>query len=171
MSHASLPLTTIPDVRLGYLLEGNVHTISAAALFAKGRSVIMGIPGAYTPVCTRRHIPDFVERADVFKALGFNQLVCIAPNDPFVLDSWAREVDPQGKIRFISDGNLEFSRSFGLVITNLELFIGERCERYMMIVEDNEIVRFRVEQNILDYSQSSAIDACDAANSLDVLMV
>jgi 2-Cys peroxiredoxin 5 len=171
MSHASLPLTTIPDVRLGYLLEGNVHTISAAALFAKGRSVIMGVPGAYTPVCTRKHVPDFVERADVFKALGFNQLVCIAPNDPFVLDAWSREVDPQGKIRFISDGNLEFSRELGLACVNHDLFIGERCERYMMIVEDNAIVRFKAEDNILNYTLSCAIDACDAANSLDILMV
>jgi peroxiredoxin len=97
--------------------------------------------------------------------------VCIAPNDPFVLEAWAKLVDPERRIRFLSDGNLQFTRALALDCENPNLFIGERSERYLMVVENGTIVRLRVEANILTYSCSGADEALEAANSLDLTMV
>ena len=172
MSHrTNLPNTTIPNIRLGFLVKGEVQSVSASELFAHGRTVVLGVPGAFTPVCTNSHIPDFVAQADAFDMQGCRQLVCIAPNDPFVLEAWAKHVDPERRIRFLSDGNLQFTRALALDCEIPDLFLGERSERYLMVVENGVIVRLRVEQNILTYAYSGAADALDAANSLDITMV
>ena len=171
MIEANLSSYRVPDVRLGYLDDGEIRSVSASKFFAEGRTIILGIPGAYTPVCSTRHVPDFVQSADRFKTLGFNRLVCIAPNDPFVLDAWSREMDPERKLRFLSDGNLEFTHELALESVNPELFVGMRSERYLMVVEDGNIVRLRIEPNILTYSCSTADDALSVADALDVMMV
>lgn len=170
-SQSSLPDSIVPDVQLGFLENGEVRSISTSDLFAHGRTVVLGVPGAFTPVCTSKHIPDFLKQADAFDMQGCRQLVCIAPNDPFVLEEWAERVDPERKIRFLSDGNLAFTRALALSCENQSLFIGERSERYLMIVENGTIVRLRVEPNILTYSCSGADDALEAAISLDVVML
>jgi len=171
MQRHSLPSSEIPDVQLGFLADGNVHEISARELFARGRSIVMGIPGAFTPVCTNKHIPDFVSNAERFASAGIHQLVCIAPNDPFVLYEWARQVDPDNRIRFFSDGNLQFVRALGVNCDIGNLFCGERGERYLMIVENGLIVRLKVEANILHYGTASAAEAMAAADSLDISLV
>jgi peroxiredoxin len=132
MQPHSLPSCQVPDVPLGFLADGELHQISARELFASGRSIVMGIPGAFTPVCTQRHIPDFVSHADRFTQAGITRLVCIAPNDPFVLAEWAKIVDPDNRLRFFSDGNLEFVRALGVNCDIATLFCGERGERYLM---------------------------------------
>jgi len=167
----SLPDTRVPDIQLGFLDNDNVRSLSASALFAHGRTVVLGVPGAFTPVCTRKHIPDFLNQADMFDMQGCRQLVCIAPNDPYVLETWARQVDPDRRIRFLSDGNLEFTRKLALERLNPDLFMGERSERYLMVIENGIIVRLRIEENILTYTCSQANEALDAANSLDIVMM
>ena len=171
MQQTNLSGTRVPEIRLGFLEDGEVRSVSTADIFAHGLTVVLGIPGAFTPVCTKRHLPDFISNAAKFEKIGCRQLVCIAPNDPFVLEEWARKVDPAGTIRFLSDGNLQFTRALGLDSANHELFIGTRSQRYLMIVENGTIVRLRVEPNILTYSCSGAEDALNAADALDILMV
>ena len=169
--HSSLPDTKVPDIQLGFLDGGEIRSVSASELFAHGRTVVLGVPGAFTPVCTDKHIPDFLAQADTFDMQGCRQLVCIAPNDPFVLEAWAKLVDPERRIRFLSDGNLQFTRALALNCETPNMFIGERSERYLMIVENGTIVRLRVEDDILTFSYTGADAALDAANSLDITMV
>jgi peroxiredoxin len=149
----------VPAVRLGYLLDGEVATFTTDELFASKKVVVLGIPGAFTPVCSKQHVPDFVANADRLLAAGFDQLICIAPNDPFALDAWRREVDPDSRILFVSDGNLEFCDALGLTMTGAELFLGRRSQRYMLIVHDRVVQRVRVEQSILSYSCTRAREA------------
>lgn len=146
----------VPAVMLGRLDGKAVRSVSTAKLFAYGQAVIMGIPGAFTPVCTRRHIPEFVQSADRLTAAGYSHLVCIAPNDPFVLQTWARQVDPKGKIEFYSDGNLEFSRALGLLEQVSHLYLGWRSTRYLMVTSDGVIQRLRVEKDVMDYQCTQA---------------
>lgn len=75
----------IPDVQFGRMASGEIESVSAREFFAHGRAVVLGIPGAFTPVCTKQHVPDFVRNAEKLRASGIAHLVCIAPNDPFVL--------------------------------------------------------------------------------------
>ena len=146
----------VPHVKLGYLSNGDVATVNACDLFAGARSVVLGIPGAFTPVCTRQHVPDFVANADEIAASGYSQLICIAPNDPFTLETWRAQVDPQSKIRFLSDGNLDFCRALGLNEAHRDLFLGQRSKRYLLLVNDGVIQRVRVESSILTYACTRA---------------
>lgn len=148
----------IPDVQLCLMDGEELRPVSARVLFAHGRVVVLGVPGAYTPICTRQHVPDFVRNADRMLASGYTNLFCIAPNDPFVLDVWARQLDPKRKLQFVSDGNLEFARQLGLHQQARNLFLGWRSERYLMIIERGIIMKLRVEPNILTYSCATSAD-------------
>jgi peroxiredoxin len=141
----------VPAVPLARLENNGIRTVSAGKLFAYGQAVVMGIPGAFTPVCTQRHIPEFMQSAERLTAAGYSHLVCIVPNDPFVLNAWARRVDPQSKIEFYSDGNLEFSRALGLLEQVSHLYLGWRSSRYLMVTSDGVIQRLRVEKDAVDY--------------------
>jgi peroxiredoxin len=139
-------------VPLARLENGTLQTMPADRLLAYGRAVIMGIPGAFTPVCTQRHIPEFAQSAEKLTAAGYSHLICIAPNDPFVLDAWARQVDPTSRIDFYSDGNLELTRALGLLEQVSHLYLGWRSSRYLMVTSDGVIQRLRVEKDVLDYN-------------------
>src|SRR5579872_6727245 len=139
----------VPAVVLGRLDGNAVRSVSTARLIAYGRAVIMGIPGAFTPVCTQRHIPEFAQSAEKLTAAGYSHLICIAPNDPFVLDAWARQVDPSSRIDFYSDGNLEFTRALSLLEQVSHLYLGWRSSRYLMVTSDGVIQRLRVEKDVL----------------------
>jgi peroxiredoxin len=142
----------VPAVPLARLENGTLQAMPADRLFAYGRAVVMGIPGAFTPVCTQRHIPEFAQSAEKLTAAGYSHLICIAPNDPFVLDAWARQVDPSSRIDFYSDGNLEFTRALGLLEQVSHLYLGWRSSRYLMVTSDGVIQRLRVEKDVLDYN-------------------
>jgi peroxiredoxin len=161
MSRNIIVGSRIPDVQLGCVENGEVIPVNATDVFRVGRSVIVGVPGAFTPVCTLQHVPDFVNSVDRLRASGFAQLVCIAPNDPFVLAEWAKSLDPKNKLCFLSDGNLDFTNALGLQNSNRDLFLSGRSERYMLIVENNVITRARTEPSILTYSCTRAADAVD----------
>src|SRR4051794_70069 len=94
-----------PDVALGYLADGVIKSVRTPELFAGKKSIVIGVPGAFTPVCTNEHVPDFVRHADEFRSSGYQQLLCIAPNDPFVISAWSLVIDPERKLRFLADGN------------------------------------------------------------------
>ena len=149
----------VPAVNLGRLDHGVVASVNAENIFEGKRSVVLGVPGAFTPVCTKEHVPDFVRSANQLVASGFDQLLCVAPNDPFVLEAWQSVVDPCRKLTFFSDGNLDFCRALGLSLKNEELFLGVRSRRYMLIVDHLTIQRVRVEANILTFACTRAEEA------------
>jgi len=151
----------IPNVLLACLKGNEIRTVSTHRLFAQGRTIVMGVPGAFTPVCTRQHVPDFVSNADKLAAAGYNRLICLAPNDPYVLTAWADQLDPENKIDFYSDGNLAFATALRLQEKNSDLFLGWRSKRYMMSIVNGVIQKLRVETSIVNYSCTRAIDALD----------
>ncbi len=139
-----------PSVTLGELRDGAVKPVQTEALLAGRRAVIIGVPGAFTPVCTTRHAPEFIAKADMFRAAGFSLLACIAPNDPWTVAAWAAQLDPQGKVRFLSDGNLDFARGLGLVQRNNEMFLGQRPMRYLLMTQDAVIERLKIEKHVVE---------------------
>lgn len=135
----------IPQVTLGRLVGGEVNSVSLDELVAGKRAVMVGIPGAFTPICTCAHIPDFVGRADRLRSAGFELIICVAPNDPWTTDAWAACLDPDDKVLFLSDGNLALARGLGANITDHKNFLGERSTRYLMVVESGVIRRLTIE--------------------------
>jgi peroxiredoxin len=156
--------TRIPGAMLAYIKNDVLVAAPASDLFASGKIVILGIPGAFTPVCSQTHLPDFLRNVPKLRASGFGMLACVAPNDPYVLQAWASVVDPGRTVEFFSDGNLDFARALGLAKTHRELFLGERTERYMLIAVDGLIQRVRIEPSILDVSCTGAFDALEKAS-------
>jgi len=142
----------VPRVELGFLEQDRVSAVATGTLFARGKTLAIGIPGAFTPVCTTRHLPDFLLNVERVRDAGYTQLLCIAPNDPFVLDAWVRTVDPEGKIRFLSDGTLDFAEALGVVDVDRKSFLGRRSKRYLLAVENGVIVRLKVENSIYECS-------------------
>ncbi|NJC40661.1 2-Cys peroxiredoxin 5 [Brevundimonas alba] len=138
----------VPPIRLGRLHEGFVTSQSLETLFQGRRGIVIGVPGAFTPVCTGSHVPDFVERAPQLKASGFDFIACIASNDPWALDLWSRQLDPEGRLIFLSDGNLEFVRKTGLTRSDPDQFLGERCRRFMMILNGAVVEKLSVEAEL-----------------------
>ncbi len=139
----------VPAVRLGRLRNGQVERVQLDKLVADGRSILIGVPGAFTPVCSKEHVPDFIAQADRLRAGGFRNFLCIVANDPFVVAAWADQIDPEGKVTFLSDGNLDLADQLGVRMRDASLFLGSRSQRYMMVVRDGVIDHFAVEKTIL----------------------
>ena len=145
----------LPETNLGRLVNGKAESIRLDHLVAGVRAVIIGVPGAFTPVCTQEHLPSFISTAPKFKAAGYEKLICVAANDPFVVDKWARELDPDGVLNFLSDGNLDFARACGMEWYDRRNFLGMRSRRYLLTCDDGIVESIKVEASI-DLTLSTA---------------
>ena len=150
--HARLVGLRLPAVRVGEMIDGQLRSVRATDVLAQGNVIIAGMPAAFSPVCSEKHLPSLVRNADRLRKAGFSEVVCVATSDPFSLDAWARVMDPARKVRFLSDRNLSFVRALGLSTHQPRLFLGECSERYMLTVRDGVIVSARVEADILELS-------------------
>lgn len=112
----------------------------------KGRKiVIFGLPGAFTPTCSAKHVPGYVERYDELRAKGVDEIWCVSVNDAWVMGAWGRDQHTQGKVRMMGDGNLEFTRAIGLDADLSRVGYGIRSRRYSMLVEDGVVRQLNLE--------------------------
>ncbi len=135
-----------------------IQSESAEALFAGRRAILIGLPGAFTPACSGKHVPDFVQQAPRLKASGFDLIACVAANDPWTLEAWSRELDPDRQLVFLSDGNLEFARKTGLTRFDPDQFLGERCRRFMMILNGAVVEKLSVETELAAITCTRSVD-------------
>lgn len=121
------------------------NTFKVADL-AKGKTLaIFGLPGAFTPTCSAKHVPGYLENHDAIKARGVDEIWCISVNDPFVMGAWGREQKSHGKVRMMADGSGEFTKKLGLEFDLTARGMGVRSQRYSMLVEDGVVKRLNVE--------------------------
>ena len=112
-----------------------------------GRTVaLFSVPGAFTPTCSVRHLPSFIERADELKAKGVDEIACTAVNDAFVLGAWAQSSGAEDKVTMLSDGNGEFVKAIGLEMDGSKYGMGSRGQRFSMLVEDGTVRQLNVEE-------------------------
>ncbi|HEX8643508.1 MAG TPA: peroxiredoxin [Allosphingosinicella sp.] len=115
--------------------------------FFRGRKVaLFSVPGAFTPTCSARHLPGFVERIDELKAKGVDEVACTAVNDAFVLNAWAEQAGAQGKVTMLADGNGEWAEELGLTMDGSKFGLGKRGSRWSAIVEDGVVTDLNVEE-------------------------
>jgi len=148
----------VPPIGLGVLVGEEIQARSLEQLVAGRRAVIIGVPGAFTPVCTEQHVPGLINGAERLKASGIDLLICIAPNDPWTIRAWARQVDPGRKLMFLSDGNLSLAKALGTTIRDMDHFMGLRTRRYLLQTRDAVIQRLTVESSPLALSCTRAQD-------------
>jgi peroxiredoxin len=112
-----------------------------------GRKVaLFSVPGAFTPTCSARHLPGFVEKADELKAKGVDEIACLAVNDAFVLQAWSQGAGADGKVTMLADGNGDFSKALGLTMDASKFGMGTRSQRFSAIVEDGIVRQLNVEE-------------------------
>jgi peroxiredoxin len=112
----------------------------------KGKKVVLfAVPGAFTPTCSKNHLPGFVSNADTIKGKGIDAIAVTSTNDAFVQNAWKQATDPEGKIDFLSDGNADFAKALGLDLDASAMGLGTRSKRYSMIVEDGVVKSLNIE--------------------------
>jgi peroxiredoxin len=119
-----------------------VDVVKAAA----GKTVaIFAVPGAFTPTCSARHLPGYVEQASALKAAGVDEIWCLSVNDAFVMGAWAREHKTNGKVRLLADGSAHFAQAVGLTLDLAARGMGLRSNRYSMLVKNGQVLTLNVE--------------------------
>ncbi len=134
----------VPEVTFKTLHEGRWQDLTTHQLFDGKRVVVFSLPGAYTPTCSASHLPRYNELAPTFKALGVDDVLCIAVNDAFVMNEWAQSQEA-GHITMIPDGNGDFSRGMGMLVDKRDLGFGQRSWRYSMLVADGVVEKMFIE--------------------------
>jgi peroxiredoxin len=131
-------------------VEGNgcslgPNTFDISQITAGKTVAIFALPGAFTPTCSAKHVPGYVEHADMFKAAGVDEIWCVSVNDAFVMGAWGREQKTAGKVRMMADGSAEFAKATGLTLDLTGRGMGLRSNRYSMLVVDGVVKSLNVE--------------------------
>lgn len=136
----------LPDATFKVNSDGDMVDVSVAELTQGKKLVLFAVPGAFTPTCHAKHVPNYLQHYDALKAKGVDTIACVAVNDPFVLAEWAKTTGSGDKIMLLSDGNAEFTKAIGLEFDGSGFKLGTRSKRYAMIVEDGVVKTLAVEE-------------------------
>ncbi|HET6773901.1 MAG TPA: peroxiredoxin [Acidimicrobiales bacterium] len=148
----------IPDVTLRTMTNDGPAAIGSEEALGKGKVVLFGVPGAFTPTCSDHHLPGFVLRAEDILAKGVDSIACVAVNDPFVMGAWGQVQGTEGKVLMLSDGNGEFTAAMGLELDGSGFGLGTRSQRYAAIIDDGVITELLVESAPgLDVSSADSV--------------
>jgi peroxiredoxin len=134
----------LPDVPLTIASSDGPRPTTTSEFFKGKRVALFAVPGAFTPTCSARHLPSFVEKAGDLKSKGIDEIACISVNDPFVMAAWNQR-DGSADITMLSDGNAEFAEATGLAMDASKFGMGKRSQRYSMIVDDGVVQQLNVE--------------------------
>ncbi len=120
--------------------------ISVAAAAKGKRVVIFGLPGAYTPTCSAKHVPGYVSNLDALRAHGVDEVWCVSVNDGYVMAAWGKEQGAIGKVRMLGDGNADFANKLGLAVDLSKSGMGTRCRRFSLLADDGVVKQLNVEE-------------------------
>jgi len=135
----------LPDMKLKEMGDGGPKDVSLGELTKGKKVVLFAVPGAFTPTCSMKHLPGFVENAAALRAKGADEVVCLSVNDAFVMGAWGKSSGAGGKVRMLADGNGDFTRALGLELDASGFGMGKRSQRYAMIVQDGKVKELLVE--------------------------
>jgi glutaredoxin/glutathione-dependent peroxiredoxin len=136
----------LPSATLIKATENGPDAVQTDEFFAGRKVALFSVPGAFTPTCSARHLPGFVENIDALKAKGVDEVACTAVNDAFVMAAWAKQAGAEGKVTMLSDGNGAFVKALGLEMDGSKFGMGTRGQRFSMIVDDGVVKELNVEQ-------------------------
>lgn len=121
------------------------NTFNVADLVKGKKIVIFGLPGAYTPTCSAKHVPGYLQRYDALKKKGVDEIWCLSVNDAFVMGAWARDQHTGDKIRMLGDGSADYAKALGLELDLNAKGMGMRCQRFSMLVDDGVVKTLNIE--------------------------
>lgn len=129
----------IPSVTLMHMGADGPKGISTDELFGGKTVAMFGVPGAFTPTCSAKHLPGFIANADALKGKGIDDIVCTSVNDVFVMGAWAKDQNTDGKVTLVADGDAAFTKATGLELDLTGKGLGVRNQRFSMVVEDGVV--------------------------------
>jgi peroxiredoxin len=135
----------IPSVKLKHMTKEGIKDITTDELF-KGKVALFGLPGAFTPTCSAKHLPGFVQNADAIRAKGVDRIVCLSVNDAFVMDAWGKNQNVGEKVMMVADGNADFAKAIGLELDLVGNGMGTRIRRFSMVVDNGSVKQLNVEK-------------------------
>jgi len=137
---------TLPaDTKLMEMGDAGPKQVTVGEL-TKGKTVVLfAVPGAFTPTCSMKHLPGFVDKAGDIRGKGVDEIICLSVNDAFVMGAWGKEHGAGGKVRMVADGNGDFTRAVGLEMDASGFGMGSRSKRYAMLVKDGKVTELLVE--------------------------
>lgn len=152
----------IPSVNLTHMTEDGPAGISTDDLFTGKKVVLFGVPGAFTPTCSVKHLPGFVTNAAEFKAKGVDTVACVAVNDVFVMGAWGKEQNVGDDVLMLADGSADFAKAAGLELDLMARGLGLRNQRFALVAEDGVIKHMAIDE-------AGAFEATKAEAILEVL--
>ncbi len=135
----------IPEGALGHKTAEGISPLSTDELFGGKKVVLFSVPGAFTPTCSAKHLPGFVQQADAIKAKGVDTIACMAVNDPFVMEAWGKDQHVGDKVLMLADGSAKFAKALGLELDLNEMGLGTRSQRFAMVVEDGTVTELMID--------------------------
>ena len=137
---------TVPSITLRHMAADGIKEVSTDQLLGGKKVVLFALPGAFTPTCSSKHVPGFIENAAALKGKGVDTIACVSVNDAFVMDAWGKSADVGEKITMLADGNGDFAEALGLTMDGSGFGMGKRSQRYSMIVKDGRVAELNLEQ-------------------------
>ena len=136
----------LPEATLMKATSEGPKPVNVSEIFNGKTVALFAVPGAFTPTCSARHLPGFAEDLETLKAKGVDTVACVSVNDAFVMGAWAQSQEGADKILMLADGNGEFTRAVGLTMDAKGFGMGERSQRYSMLVKDGVVEQLNIEQ-------------------------
>jgi peroxiredoxin len=135
-----------PSVTFKTMGHSGPENLTSEDLFAGKKVVLFAVPGAFTPPCSAKHLPGFVQNAEAIKAKGIDEIACVSVNDPFVMGAWGKDQNVGARVKMVADGNGEFAKACGLEMDGSGFGLGTRMRRCAMIVENGTISQLFLEE-------------------------
>ena len=136
----------IPSATLMQMKDGGPKPVTTDQLFAGKKVALFALPGAFTPTCSAKHLPGFIQNSDALKAKGIDTIACVSVNDAFVMNAWGEQQKAGDKVMMLADGNGDFTRALGLEMDATKFGMGKRSQRFSMVVDNGVVAQLNVEQ-------------------------
>jgi peroxiredoxin len=136
----------IPSATLMEMKDGKPTPVKTDDFFAGKKVALFALPGAFTPTCSAKHVPGFVNNYDALKAKGVDAIACVSVNDAFVMGAWGKDQQAGDKVHMLADGNGDFTRAVGLEMDGTKFGMGKRSQRYSMIVDNGVVKSVNIEE-------------------------
>src|SRR6202012_1919955 len=136
----------VPSATLREMTADGPAPVTTDDLFAGKKVALFALPGAFTPTCSAKHVPGYVQNHDALKAKGVDAIVCVSVNDAFVMGAWGKDQGAGDKVLMLADGNGDFTRAMGLEFDASKFGMGKRSQRYSAVVKDGKVKSLNVEE-------------------------
>lgn len=137
---------SLPDVTLSELIEGAPTDVSLKDLFAGKTGILFGVPGAFTPGCSKTHLPGYIQDFDALTAAGSEVIACVSVNDAFVMGAWGDAHGANGKVRMLADPRAELAKAMGIAFDAAAVLGNERCRRFSAVISDGVVKAINLEE-------------------------